>query len=62
MAGVLLWIGLVMGAASRNTDTKVLKRYFSATTIRAAIILCFEHPEAIHATMLRMGEVLEALG
>jgi hypothetical protein len=62
MAGVLLWIGLVMGAASSPTHyDKVLRRYFSAMTIRACIMLCFEHPEAIHATMLRMIEVVEAL-
>jgi hypothetical protein len=62
MAGVLLWIGLVMGAASnpKHHDT-VLRRYFSATTMRACIMLCFEHPEAIHATMLKMTEVVEAL-
>ncbi|KAH7388754.1 hypothetical protein BKA66DRAFT_414591 [Pyrenochaeta sp. MPI-SDFR-AT-0127] len=64
MAGVLLWIGLVMGAASRKTDSenKILKKYFSATAMRAGIMLCFEHPEAIHYTMLRMSEVIEGLG
>lgn len=64
MAGVLLWIGLVMGAASRknNDENKILKKYFSATAMRAGIMLCFEHPEAIHSTMLRMSEVIEALG
>jgi len=62
MAGVLLWVGLVMGAASNKHDDKVLARYFSATTLRACIMLCFEHPEAMHATMLRMSEVVEALG
>ena len=61
MAGVLLWIGLVMGAASNKHEDKVLRRYFSATTLRACIMLCFEHPEAMHATMLRMSEVVEAL-
>jgi hypothetical protein len=62
MAGVLLWIGLVMGAASSRKDhDKVLRRYFSATAMRACIMLCFEHPEAMHAAMLRMVEVVEAL-
>ena len=62
MAGVLLWIGLVVGAASRSSENKILKKYYSATAMRAGIMLCFEHPEAIHATMLRMGEVVEGLG
>lgn len=62
MGGVLLWIGLVVGAASRKSDSKVLKRYFSATAMRAAIILCFDHPEAIHSTMMKMTAVVEALG
>lgn len=57
MAGVLLWIGLVMGAASRNSENKVLSRYFSATTMRAAIMLCFDHPEPIHTTMLTMTKI-----
>jgi hypothetical protein len=61
MAGVLLWIGLVMGAASNKSDDKIVRRYFSATTIRACIMLCFEHPEAIHSTMLKMTEVVGAL-
>ncbi|KAH7559550.1 hypothetical protein BM1_04487 [Bipolaris maydis] len=61
MAGVLLWIGLVMGAASYHEKDKVLRRYFSALTIRACIMLCFEHPEAMHATMLKMTDVVEAL-
>ena len=25
-------------------------------------MLCFEHPEAIHSTVSRMSEVIEALG
>jgi hypothetical protein len=61
MAGVLLWIGLVMGAASNQNQDRILRRYFSATTIRACIILCFEHPEAIHSTMLKMTQIVEAL-
>ncbi|EUC50211.1 hypothetical protein COCMIDRAFT_82588 [Bipolaris oryzae ATCC 44560] len=61
MAGVLLWIGLVMGAASYHEKDKVLRRYFSALTIRACIMLCFEHPEAMHATMLKMTAVVDAL-
>ncbi|KAI4643278.1 uncharacterized protein J4E78_010004 [Alternaria triticimaculans] len=62
MAGVLLWIGLVMGAASNNSKDKIVRRYFSATTMRACIMLCFEHPEAIHSTMLRMTDLIAALG
>jgi hypothetical protein len=62
MAGVLLWIGLVMGAASSaKHHDNVLRRYFSATTMRACIMLCFENPEAVHATMLRMTEVVDTL-
>ncbi|RAQ99632.1 hypothetical protein DDE82_008049 [Stemphylium lycopersici] len=61
MSGVILWIGLVMGAASRKSDDLPLKRYFSATTMRAAIMLCFEHPEAIHRTVLKMTRVVERL-
>lgn len=61
MAGVLLWIGLVMGAASRDNESKILSRYFSATAMRAGIMLCFEHPEAIHSTMVRMTDVVESL-
>lgn len=61
MAGVLLWIGLVVGAASKNSESKFHKKYFSAMTMRAGVMLCFEHPEAINATMLRMSEVVEAL-
>lgn len=61
MAGVLLWIALTVGAASRKED-KALKKWFSALAVRVSITLCFEHPDAIHATMLRMGEVVEGLG
>ncbi|KAI8941294.1 hypothetical protein NX059_002523 [Plenodomus lindquistii] len=61
MAGVLLWVGLVMGAASRDSESKVLSRYFSATTMRAAIMLCFDHPSAMHSTMLKMTEIVKAL-
>jgi hypothetical protein len=50
-----------MGAASNKSDDKIVRRYFSATTIRACIMLCFEHPEAIHSTMLKMTEVVGAL-
>jgi hypothetical protein len=62
MAGVLLWIGLVVGAASGKSESKIHKKYFSALTMRAGVMLCFEHPEAINATMVRMSEVVEALG
>jgi hypothetical protein len=62
MAGVLLWIGLVVGAASKESESKIHKKYFSALTMRAGVMLCFEHPEAINSTMVRMSEVVEALG
>jgi hypothetical protein len=62
MAGVLLWIGLVVGAASLKSDSKIHKKYFSALTMRAGVMLCFEHPEAINSTMIRMSQVVEALG
>jgi hypothetical protein len=62
MAGVLLWISLVVGAASKKSENKVLRKYYSALTMRTGVMLCFEHPEAINATMLRMGEVVEGLG
>ncbi|KAF2266825.1 hypothetical protein CC78DRAFT_531269 [Lojkania enalia] len=57
MAGVLLWIGLVIGAASRKSDG-ALRKWFSALSVRCSILLCFEHPEAIHATLLRMCELV----
>jgi hypothetical protein len=61
MAGVLLWIGLVVGAASKESESKIHKKYFSALTMRAGVMLCFEHPEAINSTMVRMTEVVETL-
>jgi hypothetical protein len=61
MAGVLLWISLVVGAASRKSESKILKKYFCALAMRVSIMLCFEHPEAINSTMLRMCEVIKAL-
>lgn len=62
MAGVLLWIGLVSGAASHKSENMVLKRWYSALSMRASILLCFEHPEAVIATMLKMGQLIAALG
>ncbi|KAJ4343133.1 hypothetical protein N0V95_006748 [Ascochyta clinopodiicola] len=61
MAGVLLWIALTVGAASHENESRVLKKWYSALSMRASVLLCFEHPEAIHATMLKMGQVVEAL-
>ncbi|KAF2471954.1 uncharacterized protein BDR25DRAFT_284279 [Lindgomyces ingoldianus] len=61
MAGVLLWIGLVAGATSHKSD-KVVKKWFSALAVRCSIVLCFEHPEAVHCTLLKMGEVIEGVG
>ncbi|KAJ4320178.1 hypothetical protein N0V94_003539 [Neodidymelliopsis sp. IMI 364377] len=62
MAGVLLWIALTVGAASRQNENKVLRKWYSALSMRASVLLCFEHPEVVHATMLKMGQVVEALG
>jgi hypothetical protein len=61
MGGVLLWIGLVMGAASHKCESDTLARYYSATAMRAGIMLCFDHTTAMHAITLRMTEVMEAL-
>lgn len=62
MAGVLLWIGLTFGAASYKSEDMVLRRWYSGLSMRASILLCFEHPEAISATMLKMGQLIAALG
>lgn len=61
MAGVLLWIGLTVGAASHKNGNRVLEKWYSALSMRASVLLCFEHPEPIHATMLIMGRLVEAL-
>jgi hypothetical protein len=61
MAGVLLWVALTAGAASHKSDKKALKKWFKALAMRVSIILCFEHPEAIHASLLRMGDVIEGV-
>lgn len=61
MAGVLLWIGLVAGAATKDSKNRKLARYFSAITMRSGIVLCFEHPEAINATVYRMSQVNQKL-
>lgn len=61
MAGVLMWIGLVTGAASRTSEDKALKKWFSALPMRASILLCFEHAEAVNSTLLKMGEIVQAL-
>jgi hypothetical protein len=61
MAGVLLWIALTAGAASSESHHRVLGRYFFALAIRVSMFLCFEHPEALHATLLRVTNILKAL-
>ena len=61
MAGVLMWIGLVTGAASRTSEDKALKKWFSALPMRASILLCFEHAEAVNSTLLKMSEIVQAL-
>ncbi|KAF1953388.1 hypothetical protein CC80DRAFT_420174 [Byssothecium circinans] len=62
MAGVLLWISLTVGAASRYERNQVLRKWFRAMTMRVSIVLCFEHPQAMLGTLGRMGEVVEAVG
>ena len=62
MAGVLLWIGLTFGAASHKNGNRVLKKWYSALSMRVSIVLCFQHPEAIHSAMLTMGLMIEILG
>ena len=61
MAGILLWIGLTASTASRKSNGKVLRKYFSALTVRVSMFLCFEHPQALHATLLRMEAINKAL-
>ncbi|KAL5393174.1 hypothetical protein DPSP01_000007 [Paraphaeosphaeria sporulosa] len=61
MAGVLLWVTLTVGAASRKADSKVLRKWFKALALRVSIILCFEHPEAMCASLLRMGDLISAI-
>lgn len=61
MAGVLLWLALTAATASRTAD-KVLRKWFRALAARASIVLCFEHPEAVHRGLLRLGELVEAVG
>jgi hypothetical protein len=61
MAGVLLWIALTVSAASKKSEDKMLRRYFSALTVRVSMFLCFEHTEALHATLLKMADINEAL-
>jgi hypothetical protein len=61
MAGVLLWLTLTVSAASRTSD-KVLRKWYRALAARVSIVLCFEHPEAVHRGLLRLGEVVEAVG
>ena len=61
MAGVLLWIGLTASTASSKNKDRNLRRYFSALTVRASMLLCFEHPGALHATLLRMEAINKAL-
>jgi len=61
MAGILLWIGLTASTASSKSNDKVLRKYFSAFTVRVSMFLCFEHPVALHATLLRMEAINKAL-
>jgi hypothetical protein len=61
MAGVLLWIGLTLGAASHNVGHRVLEKWYSALSMRASTLLSFQYPEPIHSTMLKMTQIVEAL-
>lgn len=66
-AGVLLWIALTAGAASRgdsrtDSGTKVLRRWFKALAMRVSIVLSFEHPQALLASLLRMGDLVGGVG
>lgn len=61
VGGVLLWVALTVGAASRKSDT-ILKKWYRALAVRVSIVLCFEHPEAMLATLMRMSEVIESVG
>ncbi|KAL6708422.1 hypothetical protein ACN47E_002685 [Coniothyrium glycines] len=61
MAGVLFWIGLVMGAASHRSNKSHLKKYFSATALRVGIMLCFDHPDAVQASVLGMTDMVAKL-
>lgn len=62
MAGVLLWISLTAGAASRRVESRVLQKWFRALALRVSIVLCFEHPEAMCASLLRMGSLVGGVG
>lgn len=62
MAGVLLWVALTVGAAGRQAENKAVKKWFKALAMRVSIVLCFEHPEAMHASLLRMGDLVEGVG
>jgi hypothetical protein len=61
MAGVLLWIGLVFGAASHKVGNRALEKWYSALSMRASTLLSFQYPEPIHATMLKMTQIVNAL-
>ncbi|KAF2686479.1 hypothetical protein K458DRAFT_198548 [Lentithecium fluviatile CBS 122367] len=60
MAGVLFWLALTVSAATRTAD-KVLRKWFRALAARVSIVLCFEHPEAVHRGCLRLGELVQGL-
>lgn len=60
MAGVLLWLALTVATACRTAD-KALRKWFRALAVRASIVLCFEHPEAVHRGLLRLGELIETV-
>lgn len=70
MAGVLLWISLVAGAAASprsqaavrpSKESKDARRWLAAVTIRCSILLGFEHPKAVLGTLKRMSELQRVL-
>ncbi|KAF2145565.1 uncharacterized protein K452DRAFT_355995 [Aplosporella prunicola CBS 121167] len=63
MTGVLHWATLVAGASAagagaRGAAETGLRRYFCALNVRAAIVLAFEHREAVVAALRRVLRVV----
>lgn len=61
MGGVLLWIGLTAGAASRELESRELRNWFAAIPVRVCMVLGFDHPAAICSATLNMSRIVEAL-
>lgn len=64
MAGVLLWIALVGGAAAKNLPKEKApeRRYIAAISVRCAIKLAFQHRTAVLSTMRCLLKVQELCG